>query len=152
MSAGVFGYLGYDMVRRMEKLAAPKPDPIGVPDALLIRPTVMVVFDAARDEMVDRHARFVPRPASPRALPMRPRCARLDAVVAALEAPLDHSAMEADPLLTAEPPVSNTTDAEYMAMVGRRRTISPRATPSRSCCRSASRAASICLPSRFTGR
>ena len=30
----------------------PKPDPIGVPDALLIRPTVMVVFDSARDEMV----------------------------------------------------------------------------------------------------
>src|SRR5271170_5987799 len=45
MSAGVFGYLGYDMVRRMEKLAPAKPDPIGVPEALLIRPTVMVVFD-----------------------------------------------------------------------------------------------------------
>jgi anthranilate synthase component 1 len=43
MSAGVFGYLGYDMVRRMERLAPAKPDPIGVPDALLIRPTVMVV-------------------------------------------------------------------------------------------------------------
>ena len=51
MSAGVFGYLGYDMVRRMERLAPAKPDPIGVPDALLIRPTVMVVFDGARDEM-----------------------------------------------------------------------------------------------------
>ena len=31
--------------------APAKPDPIGVPEALLIRPTVMVVFDAARDEM-----------------------------------------------------------------------------------------------------
>jgi len=51
MSAGVFGYLGYDMVRRMERLPPAKPDPIGVPEALLIRPTVMVVFDAARDEM-----------------------------------------------------------------------------------------------------
>ncbi|MGA8587164.1 MAG: anthranilate synthase component I, partial [Roseiarcus sp.] len=51
MSAGVFGYLGYDMVRRMERLAPAKPDPIGVPEALLIRPTVMVVFDGARDEM-----------------------------------------------------------------------------------------------------
>src|SRR5208337_218417 len=50
MSAGVFGYLGYDMVRRMERLAPAKPDPIGVPEALLIRPTVMVVFDAAREE------------------------------------------------------------------------------------------------------
>src|SRR5271165_4232408 len=51
MSAGVFGYLGYDMVRRMERLAPAKADPIGVPDALLIRPTIMLVFDGARDEM-----------------------------------------------------------------------------------------------------
>ncbi len=116
MSAGVFGYLGYDMVRRMERLAPAKPDPIGVPDALLIRPTVMVVFDAARDEM----AIITPiRPApgvTPRAA-HEAAMARLDAVVAALEAPLDHTAMDADPLLTAEAPLSNTTETEYMAMV-----------------------------------
>src|ERR1700674_5030891 len=36
MAAGVFGYLGYDMVRLMEEsLAAPNPDPIGIPDAML---------------------------------------------------------------------------------------------------------------------
>ena len=59
---------GYDMVRRMERPAPAKPDPIGVPEALLIRPTVMVVFDAARDEM----AIVAPvRPA--RAFPRRPR-------------------------------------------------------------------------------
>ncbi|MFZ0600912.1 MAG: anthranilate synthase component I, partial [Roseiarcus sp.] len=27
MSAGIFGYLGYDMVRRMERLSPAKPDP-----------------------------------------------------------------------------------------------------------------------------
>jgi hypothetical protein len=27
--AGVFGYLGYDMVRHMERLPPAKPDPIG---------------------------------------------------------------------------------------------------------------------------
>ena len=37
MAAGVFGYLGYDMVRQMERLAAAKPDPIGVPDAMMLR-------------------------------------------------------------------------------------------------------------------
>ena len=51
MAAGVFGYLGYDMVRQMERLAPARPDPIGVPEALLIRPTVMVVFDSVRDEL-----------------------------------------------------------------------------------------------------
>src|SRR3981081_3475196 len=32
MAAGVFGYLGYDMVREMERLPPAKTDPIGVPD------------------------------------------------------------------------------------------------------------------------
>ena len=117
MSAGVFGYLGYDMVRRMERLPPAKPDPIGVPDMLLIRPTVMVVFDAARDEM----AIVTPiRPApgvSSRAAHEAAQ-ARLEAVVAALEAPLDHGASEAvDPLLTAGDAVSNTAEDEYKAMV-----------------------------------
>ncbi len=121
MSAGVFGYLGYDMVRRMERLKPAKPDPIGVPDMLLIRPTVMVVFDAARDEM----AVVTPiRPSSgvsARAAHESAQ-ARLDAVVAALEAPLDHMAGEtADPLATAGDAVSNTSEAEYLAMVKRAR-------------------------------
>src|SRR5713226_2597781 len=49
MAAGVFGYLGYDMVRLIEELPQPNPDPIGIPDAVLIRPTVVVVFDAVKD-------------------------------------------------------------------------------------------------------
>ena len=51
MSAGLFGYLGYDMVRQMEHLPTQKPDHLGVPDAILIRPTVVVIFDAVRDEV-----------------------------------------------------------------------------------------------------
>src|SRR6202158_254250 len=35
MAAGIFGYLGYDMVRLMEELPAPGPDPLGIPDAVL---------------------------------------------------------------------------------------------------------------------
>ena len=52
MSAGVFGYLGYDIVRQIEgRLPAAKPDMIGAPDALLVRPTIMVIFDTVRDEL-----------------------------------------------------------------------------------------------------
>ena len=51
MAAGVFGYLGYDMVRLMEELPASNPDPIGIPDAVLIRPTLVVVFDAVKDSI-----------------------------------------------------------------------------------------------------
>ena len=45
MAAGLYGYLGYDMVRLVERLPDTKPDPLGIPDAVLMRPTVMVIFD-----------------------------------------------------------------------------------------------------------
>ena len=51
MAAGVFGYLSYDTVRLVEKLPSAKPDPVGVPDAFLMRPAIMVIFDAVKDEM-----------------------------------------------------------------------------------------------------
>src|SRR2546430_7766176 len=49
MAAGIFGYLGYDMVRLMEELPSPNRDPIGIPDAVLIRPRVVLVFDSIED-------------------------------------------------------------------------------------------------------
>src|ERR1700692_4445243 len=49
MAAGVFGYLGYDMVRLVEGLPPPNPDPIGIADAILLRPTIVLVFDATAD-------------------------------------------------------------------------------------------------------
>src|SRR5437660_792577 len=51
MAAGLFGYLGYDMVRLMEELPPPKPDPIGIPDAILIRPGLVIVFDTVEDTL-----------------------------------------------------------------------------------------------------
>jgi anthranilate synthase component 1 len=119
MSAGVFGYLGYDMVRRMERLAPARPDPIGVPDALLIRPTVMVVFDGARDEMsIVTPVR--PTPGVSARAAYESAMARLDAVVDALESPLDHAAgIAVDPFVKAGEPQSNTSETEYKAMVAR---------------------------------
>src|SRR5271154_3865612 len=86
MAAGVFGYLGYDMVRQMERLAPAKPDPIGVPEALLIRPTVMVVFDSVRDEMVVVTP-IRPAPGVTARAAREAAEARLDAVVDTLESP-----------------------------------------------------------------
>ncbi len=51
IAAGLFGYLGYDMVRLIERLPATKPDLLGIPDAVLTRPTVVAVFDHVRDAM-----------------------------------------------------------------------------------------------------
>ncbi|MGP1274993.1 MAG: anthranilate synthase component I [Caulobacterales bacterium] len=53
IAAGLFGYLGYDMIREIERLPASAPsDPLGTPDAFLMRPRVVVVFDAVRQEIL----------------------------------------------------------------------------------------------------
>ncbi|WP_376091022.1 anthranilate synthase component I [Roseomonas sp. CCTCC AB2023176] len=49
--AGLFGYLGYDMVRQMERLPATNPEPLGLPESVLIRPTLILVFDHVRDTL-----------------------------------------------------------------------------------------------------
>ncbi|MFG1411673.1 anthranilate synthase component I [Xanthobacter sp. VTT E-85241] len=114
MAAGVFGYLGYDMVRQMERLAPAKPDPIGVPEALLIRPTLMVVFDAVKDELTAVTPVRPQEGVSARAA-FEAALARLDSVVAGLDRPMAHPAPE--PFHAHVEPVSNTTEAEFCAMV-----------------------------------
>ena len=116
MSAGVFGYLGYDMVRHMERLAPAKPDPIGVPDAILIRPTIMVVFDGVRDEM-SLVTPVRPQPGVTAKAAIARAQERLDAIVSVLEGPLAHAPPPADPNLSAAAPTSNTSEAEFHAMV-----------------------------------
>jgi anthranilate synthase component 1 len=51
MSAGLVGYMSYDMVRLMEKLPDEKPDPINIPDSCFIRPKLVVIFDNVSDTM-----------------------------------------------------------------------------------------------------
>ena len=49
MAAGLVGYMAYDTVRLMERLPKPNPDPLGLPDGVFLRPTVMAIFDSVRD-------------------------------------------------------------------------------------------------------
>ncbi len=50
-SAGLFGYLGYDMIRLVESLPDVKPDPLRLPDAVLLRPSVVAVLDSVKGEV-----------------------------------------------------------------------------------------------------
>jgi len=52
MAAGLFGYLGYDMVRQVESLPGGNPDPIGTPDAIMTRPTLIAIFDQVAQEVI----------------------------------------------------------------------------------------------------
>lgn len=52
VAAGVFGYLGYDMIRLVEDLPHVNTDVLGVPDALLVRPSVVAVLDGVKGEVI----------------------------------------------------------------------------------------------------
>ena len=117
MAAGIFGYLGYDMVRLMEdSLPAPGADPIGIPDAILVRPTLVIVFDAVEDTItivtpVRPHDSVTARAALARARE------RLAEIVDTLDCPLDKSTagVHSGPLAVARK--SNTPPNEFKRMV-----------------------------------
>ena len=52
MAAGLFGYLGYDMIRQIEDIAANNDDPIGTPDAIMVRPRIVCIFDQIAQEII----------------------------------------------------------------------------------------------------
>ncbi len=51
IAAGLFGYLGYDMIRLVEHLPNVNPDPLGLPDAVMLRPSVVAVLDGVKGEV-----------------------------------------------------------------------------------------------------
>jgi anthranilate synthase component I len=50
-AGGAVGFFGYDLVRTVEPLKAPNPDPIGLPDMALMISDVLVAFDHQRHEV-----------------------------------------------------------------------------------------------------
>ncbi len=50
-SGGAVGIFGYDLVRTVEPLGAPNPDPLGLPDMALMVSDVMLAFDHLRHEL-----------------------------------------------------------------------------------------------------
>ncbi|HIJ38635.1 MAG TPA: anthranilate synthase component I [Rhodospirillaceae bacterium] len=51
MAAGLVGYMGYDMVRLVERLPDANPDRLNIPDGIFLRPTVMAIFDNVDDSV-----------------------------------------------------------------------------------------------------
>lgn len=51
-SAGVFGAIGYDMIRLVERLPNVNPDALGLPDGIMTRPSIVAIFDAIAQEII----------------------------------------------------------------------------------------------------
>ena len=115
MAAGIVGYLGYDTVRLMEKLGDPNPDALGTPDGILVRPTIMAIFDSVK-EVISLVTPVRPNGQSAEAA-FKAAENRLLNALERMDRPLPHMGGEAAPELPE--PDSNTTRAEYMQMVDR---------------------------------
>ncbi len=111
ISAGLFGYLGYDMVRHVENLPDnAAPDPLNTPDGLMVRPRVMVVFDALRQEILAA-APVRPRVGEDPGLQVDAARRRIEAVFSRLDAPapIQTERKPAPPQM----PQSNLSDERY---------------------------------------
>jgi anthranilate synthase component I len=116
MSAGLIGYMTYDMVRLAERLPDANPDVIGVPDGIFMRPTVMAMFDNINGTLTA-------------VVPVWPRAGidakaawdlageRLEHVVEALDRPLPHATDFIDRAGHEPTPVPGVSPAEYCRMV-----------------------------------
>ncbi|HLY06842.1 MAG TPA: anthranilate synthase component I [Rhizomicrobium sp.] len=117
MSAGLFGYLGYDMVRLVERLGPAPPDTLNLPDAIMLRPTITAVFDNIRDEILVVTPVW-PRPDIDAASAWRMAADRLARACSRLDAPVAPTSPNENAYPSA-PIESNMSRAEYLAIVDR---------------------------------
>ncbi|MFN3077748.1 MAG: anthranilate synthase component I [Alphaproteobacteria bacterium] len=119
MAAGLVGYMGYDMVRLVERLPDANPDTLGIPDGVFLRPMVMAVFDNIDDTIT------VVTPVRPiagvsAASAHASACKRLAEAIADLDRSLPHPATPTRREGLAPPvPVPNMTREAFHEMVRR---------------------------------
>ena len=99
--ACLVGYFGYETVGLVEELARPDADPLGLPDIMFVRPSVLLVFDRLADEL------FLVAPAWPDA------ARSPDAIVVEAEARLDAVAATLADATLPPPPRATAEDPRY---------------------------------------
>jgi anthranilate synthase component 1 len=117
MAAGIFGYMGYDTVRLIEDLPGGKPDPLGLPDSVLVRPTLIVIFDSVKDEMT-MVTPVRPAPGINAKAAYARAAERLNIVMERLDQPLPHAG-ELGVDMPHPQPNSTTAPEAYMTKVAR---------------------------------
>ena len=118
--AGLFGYLGYDMIRLVEHLPDVNPDPLGLPDAVLLRPTVVAVLDGVKGDVILVAPAWVSSGLSAKAAFAQAAERVMDAQ-RALERAVPQDARALGAAQPSSEPVSNFTHAGYLAAVEKAR-------------------------------
>ena len=115
-AAGLFGYLGYDMIRHVEHLPDVNPDVLGVPDAIMLRPSVVAVLDGVKGEVTVVSPAWVSDGQSARAAYAQAGERVMDAV-RDLERPMPAATRDLGDAQDAPAPVSNFTHEGYLSAV-----------------------------------
>ncbi|MFK7745423.1 MAG: anthranilate synthase component I [Roseobacter sp.] len=115
-AAGLFGYLGYDMVRLVEHLPDVNPDPLGLPDAVMMRPSVVAVLDGVKGEVTVVSPAWVAEGQSARAAYAQAAERVMDAV-RDLERAMPTATRDLGEASAPGAPVSNFTHAAYKQAV-----------------------------------
>ncbi|MFZ5961713.1 anthranilate synthase component I [Thalassococcus sp. BH17M4-6] len=119
-AAGLFGYLGYDMIRLVEHLPDVNPDPLGLPDAMMLRPSVVAVLDGVKGEVTVVSPAWHSAGLSARAAYAQAAERVMDAV-RDLERPLPQASREMGEAQEPAAPTSNFTHAGFKAAVDKAR-------------------------------
>ncbi|WP_425045307.1 anthranilate synthase component I [Primorskyibacter sp. S87] len=115
-AAGLFGYLGYDMVRLVEHLPDVNPDPLDLPDAVMMRPSVVAVLDGVKGEVTVVSPAWVSDGQSAKAAYAQAAERVMDAV-RDLERAMPGESRDLGDEGEVEPPVSNFSKSGYMEAV-----------------------------------
>ena len=124
-SAGLFGYLGYDMIRLVEHLPDVPPDTLGLPDAVMQRPSVVAVLDGVKGEVIVVAPAWVSSGQSARAAYAQAAERVMDAV-RDLERALPQASRNLGEAHEDAAPVSNFTRDGYKAAVEKAKDVYPR--------------------------
>ncbi len=114
--SGLFGYLGYDMVRLVEDIPDTNPDDLGIPDGVMMRPTVLVIFDNVKNMMCVLTPVYESKGDAKKLYEQA--CGRVAAALDTLRGPLEVPAHQSK-LKTPLPVSSNMTQAQYEGAVKR---------------------------------
>ncbi len=117
MAAGLIGYMGYDMVKLMERLPDNNPDPIAIPDACFIRPRAQLIFDAVDGVVYIITPVWDTTGDADKAYDAA--TARIEKIARTLQGPLDQRNYYKDVPATKRDFTSNLTEADHAQMVAK---------------------------------
>ncbi|SDY10732.1 anthranilate synthase component I [Citreimonas salinaria] len=117
-AAGLFGYLGYDTIRLVEHLPDVNPDPLGLPDAMMMRPSVVAVLDGVKGEVTVVSPAWVTDGLSARAAYAQAAERVMDAV-RDLERALPQASRSLGDAAELGEPVSNFSHDAYLSAVSK---------------------------------